>query len=395
MKRVLFVSNDASRTGAPNLLLWLIRWLSINTDLHCTAVLMRAGPLVQEFADICETHWWSDPKPQRWYKRITNKVFRRQEGVDHDAWLARIVNDVKPDCIYLNTLVLGKYLGKLDLTGEHPLIITHVHELRPSLQLLSSPEHVQLQLDSSSIVVAGVKCIEEMLLKDYGLDPRKCAYIHEFVPLSHETGVALHSSAESHPALQRLREESEKGTFIFGMAGSPINRKGFDLFPMLLRECAELFQGEPFLGVWIGCGEGSGAHAAIEWDLKRVGAWEKSVIVPPTSLHIFGQLLSQFKVLSLLSREDPFPLVALEAGARHIPTVCFKSSGGAPELAAEGCCIAVDFLDLKQFASAIYQLSRDPQSATEMADRFQAKVFSEMSIDSSAPKIAALLKSDQ
>jgi hypothetical protein len=75
--------------------------------------------------------------------------------------------------------------------------------------------------------------------------------------------------------------------------------------------------------------------------------------------------------------------------------VCFKNSGGAPELAAEGCCIAVDYLNLKQFASEIFQLSRNPQSASEMADRFQAKVFSEMSIDSSAPKIAALIRNDQ
>ena len=38
-------------------------------------------------------------------------------------------------------------------------------------------------------------------------------------------------------------------------------------------------------------------------------------------------------VFALTSREDPFPLVMLEAGGHGLPTVCFAGAGGAEEFA--------------------------------------------------------------
>ena len=50
-RRILFVTRDASRTGAPFLLLYLLRWLRENTKLDFHVVVGRTGPLDSEFAN--------------------------------------------------------------------------------------------------------------------------------------------------------------------------------------------------------------------------------------------------------------------------------------------------------------------------------------------------------
>src|SRR4051812_5528003 len=51
--RTLFVSHDASRTGAPIFLLNLLRWIKANTALDFEVLLPRGGPLVSDFANLC------------------------------------------------------------------------------------------------------------------------------------------------------------------------------------------------------------------------------------------------------------------------------------------------------------------------------------------------------
>ena len=52
---VVFVSPDASRTGAPMALLRLLEWLSRRTDLRFRILLYQDGPLAPEFAALAPT----------------------------------------------------------------------------------------------------------------------------------------------------------------------------------------------------------------------------------------------------------------------------------------------------------------------------------------------------
>src|SRR4051812_46277647 len=53
--RVLFVSHQATRTGAPIMLLHLIRWVRANTDVRAEILLLRGGPLESEFRKLGRT----------------------------------------------------------------------------------------------------------------------------------------------------------------------------------------------------------------------------------------------------------------------------------------------------------------------------------------------------
>ena len=49
VKKILFVSNEAARTGAPAIMLGLIKWLRAHHEMESICVLMRDGALREEF----------------------------------------------------------------------------------------------------------------------------------------------------------------------------------------------------------------------------------------------------------------------------------------------------------------------------------------------------------
>ncbi len=65
-------------------------------------------------------------------------------------------------------------------------------------------------------------------------------------------------------------------------------------------------------------------------------------------------------ILLLLSREDPYPLVTLEAANFSVPTICFKNAGGIQEFIEEfQCGISVDYLDLNAVTKSILDYIRN------------------------------------
>jgi glycosyltransferase involved in cell wall biosynthesis len=76
--------------------------------------------------------------------------------------------------------------------------------------------------------------------------------------------------------------------------------------------------------------------------------------------------LNQISVFALTSREDPFPLVALEAAALSKPIICFNESGGMVEFVNNGAGIVVPYIDVKQMGDSIIQILE----STELRNRF-------------------------
>ena len=85
-------------------------------------------------------------------------------------------------------------------------------------------------------------------------------------------------------------------------------------------------------------------------------------------------------------------MVALEAAAAAVPTICFRDGGGIVDFVADGCGVAVDYLDLGAFAAALHRLSTDPQTRRDWSQRSRARVFRESSIDQVAPRLLACME---
>jgi glycosyltransferase involved in cell wall biosynthesis len=397
-KKICFISNEAARTGAPAILLGLSQWLQAHHRIESVHVLMRDGALRTDFERLGKTYTWIPTdlnQPERLHKRLGKLLLQRGRS-DPGVWLKRILEEEQPDILYLSTLVLGKYLQAVN-KDPRQRVISHGHELLPSLRQLSNDQLVQTQLGLSDVVIACAPCVAEMLHTTFQLPASKCTIIPEYIhPESSDSApdlsIAMPASvARELGTMPALMAALGNGTPLLGNGGNPIHRKGFDLFPLLVRECKRQFGEVPFHAVWLGCGQGSAAHGEMEWDLNRMGLRENVSLVPSVSLPTFRWLLRRLTVLTLLSREDPFPLVVLEAGMRGVPTVCFEGSGAIPDLAAEGCCVSVNYLDVPAFAAAVRRLCEQPEEARAIAARCGRKVRDELSLDVVAPRVAKVL----
>jgi glycosyltransferase involved in cell wall biosynthesis len=126
-----------------------------------------------------------------------------------------------------------------------------------------------------------------------------------------------------------------------------------------------------------------------ERDLRLLGVREQALLLPGVSCG--AAALRELDALMLLSREDPYPVVALEAGAMGIPTVCFRHSGDIASLAEQGYGKAVDYLDLEAFAAALEQLRQNPEQRRELGARFSRRIFEVNTLAAQGPRIAALI----
>ncbi|PSB38002.1 glycosyltransferase [Aphanothece minutissima] len=393
--RVLFVSHMATRSGAPLLLLWLLRWLMAHgRGIEPAVVLLSDGPLRPDFEALAPTEAWSRPLFQPLRERVAARLGRGRAGSPAEL-LEAAVHRHRPELIYLNTLVLGQHLKGLGADPARPACLSHVHELETTLATMSSPEAVARQLALSSVVVACAEGVRQSLHNHHGLPLNRCTVIPGFLPFAAPgqgppAPAPLAEEPGLEPALEPLESALAAGTFVFGFAGQAIARKGFDLFPLLVRECERVFAGQPFLAVWLGASPGQEEVIVARRDLQLLGLEHRVLLLPPRPSAI--GVIGRFAVHGLLSREDPYPLVALEAAAAAVPTICFDGGGGIVDFVADGCGLAVPYLDLAAFATALHRLSNDPESRRRLGERSRARVWRESGIDDVAPRLLACME---
>jgi Glycosyltransferase len=72
-----------------------------------------------------------------------------------------------------------------------------------------------------------------------------------------------------------------------------------------------------------------------------------------------GHTIMQQIFSFLTSREDPFPLVVLEACDYELPIICFDNSGGMPAYVKNGPGFVVPFEDVGKMAEVVSTLLED------------------------------------
>ena len=136
---ILFVSNDATRTGAPIALLHFLRWYKKNGQRPFSILFGEGGELTPDFAQLAET--WA-----------TDRSHWCPGGDTHAAFVegrARLVcppgarsrraplhAPIFPALIYVNSIVSAH---AVEMLAPQAPILTHVHELNSGFQLVAPP----------------------------------------------------------------------------------------------------------------------------------------------------------------------------------------------------------------------------------------------------------------
>ena len=83
---------------------------------------------------------------------------------------------------------------------------------------------------------------------------------------------------------------------------------------------------------------------------------------------------SLFGVFALVSREDAFPLVMLEAASLGKPIVCFADSGGATEFVNNSCGFVVPYLGIEAMAAKVLELLESVSLRRSLGEQAAKKV---------------------
>lgn len=374
---MLFVSHEASRTGAPMVLLHFLRWVKEHTALDFEILLLAGGPLVDEFEALAPVHRAEalGAGPAAYVEAgIAKAGFPDASNRLKVARARRSLRGMGDfDVVYLNSTTSAFALQVIDHRGA--MVVSHVHELDSAFRYWFPARDRAAMLDATDWYVACADVVGRNLTVNHGVDRAQVSVHHEFVDL-----------AKADPDRgARLREQLglPAGARLVGGSGQVIWRKGPDLF---IQAAAAIVRDHPDLDVhFVWVGSDGDEPIPVAQDLARLGIEDR--------VHFVGELVdpvdlfAQLDVFCLTSREDPFPLVMLEAAGTGAPIVSFPN-GGVVELAGAGDerrAVVVPYLDTDAMAEAVAGLLRDDEARAALARRGRRHILRNHIVGAAAP----------
>ncbi len=353
------MSHEGSLTGAPMALLHLVRWLRDNSRIEPEVAILRDGPLTAQFEEVgpttvlgTEADWPAAEQRRAPAARQGPRQGRPPSpGV---AAPARRRTDRGARAVYLNSAASVRLLHHLPRADA---VIAHVHELRSALGWSLPPLDQELVRRRVDHVIAAADCVADNLVRQLGLARTDITRIYEFID---PPRVLAPPERDRTEVLASLGIPPD--ALVVGGSGWADWRKGIDLFTQLARDIDRRGRDDVHL-LWVGGLPGGDDGEQIAFDAAQAGG----------RLHLVGlqsrphDWYRAFDVLALTSREDPYPLVGLEAGLLEVPLICFDRSGGMTELVRrsvdEGLGesgVVVPYLDVEAMADAALDLLDDP-----------------------------------
>lgn len=386
-KKILFVSHDASRTGAPFLLLHLLRWFKEHTDLPFYILLRKGGVLESEFEAIAPT---VNLTREMTYgsgivERLANIMGLRSFANDRArARLKKLFAKEKVSLVYSNTATNGEVLEWLHDLGVP--VISHIHELEYWMRHKMDELTLDQLFANSDYYVAGAEIVKNNLVQNHGVAPELVETIHEFIPTAQHNDTAPQNVQRKIRAQLGIPDDAP----IVGAAGTTDWRKGYDLFVQLARVT---YKQAPELGahfVWVG-GESKGSIIdEITHDLVNLGM--RNVVHFVGSQTNYLEYIASFDVFSLMSREDCFPLVVLEAAMLNKPILCFDKGGGAPEFVQDDSGFIVPYLDIELMSERVVTLLMNSDMRQNHGNRAAKKVKQRHDVAVIAPRIFQVIQ---
>ena len=126
------------------------------------------------------------------------------------------------------------------------------------------------------------------------------------------------------------------------------------------------------------------------YDHKKYVLNNRTILVPHGSDYL--NHMACFDIHLLPSREDPYPLVVLDAAGFAIPTICFSDAGGTPEFVENDCGYCVAYGDLFVMAHKLNTLVVNAELRTKMGHAAREKVYRRHDYEKQTGEIINLIK---
>lgn len=353
-RRVLFVSHEATRTGAPKIILNILAHFHEKCDIQCETILHNGGHLAGEFGE---------------YSNVSCLNLARKSCDVLKKKIRRIVHREKNNrpllaiCNSMESRFISRELAELGIP-----ILSLVHELPSSY---TEEDYRQLYADSARIVFP-VHAVKDATDGKLPLPDGKALVLPQGL-LNPEFGKSISRDA----AVAKIRTELglPADSFIVLGCGTLDLRKGIDHYCAIARRvCVSPWQDRPVHFVWVGEGPRwtHSPYHYVQLDMDKSNVRGR--------VHFIGERadVEPYFVGSdaflMSSRVDPFPCVIHEAMATGLPVITFENSGGAAEAVSNGAGFVVPYADYEQAANVIRLLASQPEVAEGIRDRSRERV---------------------
>lgn len=358
-QKILFISHDASMTGAPIFLLHLITWVKQNTDLSFRIILRNGGELVDNFFELGETYLLSS----------TDFNEQIKEGIT---------------LVYSNTITNGKFVKEKGLDAFP--VITHVHELNTVLELFVNDalEEIKRQTD---FFIACSTPVKENLMTSYAVEAERIHLVYEAIPTQDLINKISRHKKEDLKKIIGINEDD----FVVIAGGTATERKGVDLFLQVAADYKKNYYSQiKCKFIWVGKLPEDERKSWYEYDKKRLGIDDIVAFAGQQNNPELFLFISD--IFCLTSREDPFPLIMLEASLLGKPVIGFEKSGGVAEFCEKGTGFTVPYLDSSEMSKKIFEILGDRDLLADFSTKSPNIIKKQFDIEVSAKKILEIIK---
>ncbi|NIJ51185.1 glycosyltransferase [Dyadobacter arcticus] len=352
-QRILFFTPFATRTGSEMMLLYILRRID-RSRFDVGIVSFANGELLKEFPSDIPV--FIIPRKFSLAQKVmfhlsVNPILRS---------LRKLAREFKADLWYVNTTMLPE--TALVAKEFSIKLITHFHELPLTYIYLSSQDFKSI-ISNSHRLIGCSKVTCEAIQQAGG---KNVSLLYEFI----DSEKVIRNPERTAELRKKLN--IPKDDYIWMMSGMTSERKGFDFLP----DIAEELDDASVHLIWVGAAIDDGLVYYTEQRCLNTKA--------KTHIHLLGKqkedyynYLDMGNGFLLTSRQDPFPLVMIEAAHLGKPIVAFPS-GGVLEFVEDGMGIVTEDLSVKQMVTAMRlimtgKVATNAAKSAEVASRFSVE----------------------
>jgi len=322
MKRILIFTPRGENNGAEMQLLHLLRKVDASRFEWCI-VQFGAGRIFREAG--YDVHVMQELANSSLFYRMRNFLSRNFfQSTMLERKIRKIHETFKPDFWYINSL----NVHDVSVWARQWAVryVVHCHELPYYYGYRHSSASMYNQLHHAALVIG---CSERVTQNMRIMGALNAATVYECIDFDKV------KSNSSDRRLTRKKLGIPEDAFVWGMAGGGYYRKGVDLIPAALKEFTERM----IYFIWIGNLIDSGYSHYVKSLFNAEGI--SNFIITGNQTKDYYKYMDALDGFLLTSREDPFPLVMIEAAALGKPIVSF-ASGGVQEFMQSGMGFVID-----------------------------------------------------
>lgn len=352
--KVLVFTPFASYNGAETML-WNLLKHSDKEKFQFAVYSYTAGPLAKELP--VDISFFTTPKPKSdtvttLVKRIQTKIYNKlmywvrgsypeiskkqaDESQRRKEYIQKIHAEFNPDLWYINTVQMSDIT--LIATEMKVPFCVHFHDLLYVYTLVPYINFKNL-IQNATALIGCANCVCDKLV---AMGAKEVYLQYECVDIEWKQEDA------SEVLDLKKRHHIATDSFVWLVSGTIEYRKGIDFVPELAR-----LLGDDVTIVCLGS-LSSGYAYYIEQELVYQGI--TNVVMAGFQKDDYRNYLNMADGFLLTSREDPFPLVMIEAAATGLPIVAFDS-GGVSEFVQDGMGEIVTTNTVEDMADAMRRI---------------------------------------